>query len=189
MSTTKKTIFNTYRKKFMNRIVNDFIMELPELVVNTDKISQEWIDAHKPEKRFAILKEKPTDPELIDYIDKLDKSFFHEDFTYMLLRFGPYDEYTAHTDASRNTGLNLVIRGNREHSPIKYYVDDDLNNEVFTYPYQSYPILMTSQRYHSIKNDYDSERIVFTIHFKTKYTFEGLRDRWLNGEKNLFFKK
>lgn len=173
----------------MNRVINEFIMELPELSVDTAKISQEWIDAHKPEKRFAILKEKPTDPVLVDYIDKLDQSLFHEDFIYMLIKFNPYEEYDVHTDGSRNTGLNLVIRGNRENSPIKYYRDDDLINPVFIYPYQSFPILMTSQRYHSIKNDYNEERILFTIHYKTNYTFEGLRDRWLNGEKNLFFRK
>ena len=48
---------------------------------------------------------------------------------------------------------------------------------------------MTSQRYHSIKNDHDSERVLFTIHFKTDYTFQGMRDEWSAGNKDLFFSK
>jgi len=173
----------------MNRIVNDFILELPELEVDIDAISDEWIDAHKPEKRFAVLKEMPSDPVLQKLIHSLDKSLFNERLTYMLIKFDSYDEYAAHVDASRYTGINLVIRGNREKSPIKYYNDDDLINPVFEYQYQKYPILMTSQRYHSIRNDCDTERVLFTIHFKTDYTFQGMRDSWLSGNKDLFFAK
>lgn len=173
----------------MNRIVNDFILELPELQVDLDAISDEWIDAHKPEKRFAVLKEMPSDPVLQKLINSLDKKLFNERLTYMLIRFDPYDEYGAHVDASRYTGINMVIRGNREKSPIKYYNEDDLVNPVFEYPYQKYPILMTSQRWHSIKNDSDTERVLFTIHFKTDYTFQGMRDSWLAGNKDLFFAK
>ena len=131
----------------MNRIVNDFILELPELEVDIDAISDAWIDAHKPEKRFAVLKEMPSDPVLQKLINSLDKNLFNERLTYMLIRFDSYDEYAAHVDASRYTGVNLVIRGNREKSPIKYYNDNDLVNPIFEYPYQKYPILMTSQRY------------------------------------------
>ena len=173
----------------MNRIVNDFILELPELEVDIDAISDAWIDAHKPEKRFAVLKEMPSDPVLQKLINSLDKNLFNERLTYMLIRFDSYDEYAAHVDASRYTGVNLVIRGNREKSPIKYYNDNDLVNPIFEYPYQKYPILMTSQRYHSIKNECDTERVLFTIHFKTDCTFQGMRDSWLSGNKDLFFAK
>ena len=173
----------------MTRIVNDFILELPELSVDIDAISDEWIDAHKPAKRFAVLKEMPTDPVLQKLIKSLDQSLFNERLTYMLIKFGPHEEYAAHVDASRFTGINIVIRGNREHSPIKYYLDEDIVNPVFEYQYQKYPILMTSQRWHSVKNDHDSERVLFTIHFKTDYTFQGMRDSWLSGNKDLFFSK
>ena len=115
----------------MNRIVNDFILELPELEVDIDAISDAWIDAHKPEKRFAVLKEMPSDPVLQKLINSLDKNLFNERLTYMLIRFDSYDEYAAHVDASRYTGVNLVIRGNREKSPIKYYNDNDLVNPIF----------------------------------------------------------
>ncbi len=173
----------------MNRIVNDFVLELPEIEVDIDAISDEWIDAHKPEKRFAVLKEMPSDPVLQKLIKSLDQSLFNERLTYMLIRFGPYEEYGAHVDASRYTGINIVLRGNREKSPIKYYLDDDIVHPVFEYQYQKYPILMTSQRWHSVKNDHDTERVLFTIHFKTDYTFQGMRDSWLSGNKDLFFAK
>jgi hypothetical protein len=173
----------------MHRIVNDFVLELPEIQVDIDAISDEWIDAHKPEKRFAVLKEMPSDPILQKLIKSLDQSLFNERLTYMLIRFGPHEEYNAHVDASRFTGINIVIRGNREHSPIKYYLDEDIVNPIFEYQYQKYPILMTSQRWHSVKNDHDSERVLFTIHFKTDYTFQGMRDSWLSGNTDLFFAK
>ena len=173
----------------MNRIVNVFILELPEIVVDVDAISDEWIQAHKPEKRFAVLNDIPSDPILNKFVKSFDESLFDDRIKFMILRFDPYGEYGAHVDASRYTGANLVIRGNTQHSPIKYYLDDDLTNPVFEYQYQNYPILMTSQRYHSIKNDHDSERILFTIHFKTDYTFQGMRDSWLAGNKDMFFSK
>ena len=173
----------------MNRIVNDFIIEIPEIVVDVGAISDEWINTHKPEKRFAVLDDIPSDPVLYKFVKSFDESMFDERIKFMLLRFGSYDEYGAHVDASRFTGINLLIRGNSEHSPIKYYLDEDLVNPVFEYQYQNYPILMTSQRYHSIKNNHDTERVLFTIHFKTDYTFQGIRDEWSAGNKELFFSK
>jgi len=173
----------------MNRIVNDFILELPEIVVDVDAISDEWIQAHKPKKRFAILNDIPSDPILNKFVKSFDESLFDDRIKFMILRFDPYGEYDTHVDASRYTGINLVIRGNTQRSPIKYYLDDDLTDPVFEYQYQNYPILMTSQRYHSIKNDHDSERTLFTIHFKTDYTFQGMRDSWLAGNKYIFFSK
>ena len=173
----------------MNRIVNDFIIEIPEIVVDVGAISDEWINTHKPEKRFAVLDDIPSDPVLYKFVKSFDESMFDERIKFMLLRFGSYDEYGAHVDASRFTGINLLIRGNSEHSPIKYYLDSDLVNPVFEYQYQNYPILMTSQRYHSIKNNHDTERVLFTIHFKTDYTFQGIRDEWSAGNKELFFSK
>lgn len=173
----------------MNRIVNDFIIEIPEIVVDVGAISDEWINTHKPEKRFAVLDDIPSDPVLYKFVKSFDEALFDDRIKFMILRFGPYDEYSAHVDASRYAGINLLIRGNSKHSPIKYYLDEDLVNPVFEYQYQNYPILMTSQRYHSIKNDHDSERILFTIHFKTDYTFQGIRDSWLAGNKEIFFSK
>lgn len=173
----------------MNRIVNDFIIEIPEIVVDVSAISDEWINTHKPEKRFAVLDDIPSDPILYKFVKSFDESLFDDRIKFMILRFGPYDEYSAHVDASRYAGINLLIRGNSKHSPIKYYLDSDLVNPVFEYQYQNYPILMTSQRYHSIKNDHDSERILFTIHFKTDYTFQGIRDSWLADNKEIFFSK
>jgi hypothetical protein len=173
----------------MTRIVNDFILELPEIIVDVDAISDDWINAHKPNKRFAVLDKIPSDPVLNKFVKSFDESLFDDRIKFMILRFDSYDEYGAHVDASRYTGINLLIRGNSQYSPIKYYLDDDLTNPVFEYQYKNYPILMTSQRYHSIKNDHESERILFTIHFKTDYTFQGIRDEWSLGNKDLFFSK
>ncbi len=173
----------------MNRIVNDFILEIPEITVDVNAISDEWINKYKPTKRFSVLDEIPSDPVLNKFVKSFDENMFDERIKFMLLRFGSYDEYGAHVDASRFTGINLLIRGNSEHSPIKYYLDEDLVNPVFEYQYQNYPILMTSQRYHSIKNNHDTERVLFTIHFKTDYTFQGIRDEWSAGNKDLFFSK
>lgn len=173
----------------MIRIVNDFILELPEIIVDVDAISDNWINANKPNKRFAVLDDIPSDPVLNKFVKSFDESLFDDRIKFMILRFDSYDEYGAHVDASRYTGINLLIRGNSQHSPIKYYLDEDLTSPVFEYQYQNYPILMTSQRYHSIKNDHESERILFTIHFKTDYTFQGIRDSWLLGNKELFFSK
>ena len=93
----------------MNRIVNDFILELPEIVVDVDAISDEWINAHKPEKRFAVLSDIPSDPILNKFVKSFDESLFDDRIKFMILRFGPYDEYGAHVDASRFTGINLLI--------------------------------------------------------------------------------
>ena len=79
----------------MNRIVNDFIVELPELEIDIDSISQEWVDAHKPKKRFRILADVPTDPVLKNLVSKLNGSIFHERLVYMLIRFDPYESYDS----------------------------------------------------------------------------------------------
>jgi len=173
----------------MNRIINDFILELPEFELDIDSISDSWINEHKHLKRFSILKDIPSDPVLHKFVNSFDKNLFHERFKFMLIRFDGWGEYEPHVDSSRYTGINIVIRGNREKSPIKYYSDNDLKNPVFEYHYQKYPILMTSKKYHSIKNDCDVERVLFSIHFDIKHSFESLRDRWIAGEKDLFFSK
>jgi hypothetical protein len=173
----------------MNRIVNDFILGLPEIIVDVGSISDDWINAHKSDKRYSVLDEIPSDPVLNKFVKSFDESLFNERIKFMMLRFGPYDEHPVHVDASRFAGINLVIRGNTEHSPIKYYLDEDLTNPVFEYQYKNYPILISSQRYHSITNNHDSERVLFTIPLKTDYTFQRMRDEWSSGNKDLFFSK
>ena len=52
----------------MNRIVNDFILELPEIIVDIGSISDDWINAHKSDKRYSVLDEIPSDPVLNKFI-------------------------------------------------------------------------------------------------------------------------
>lgn len=170
----------------MTRISNEFISELPELKTDIDNISQEWIDKHKPLKRFGVLEHEPSDPILNNLVSKFNKELFHERFVFMLIRFGPYETYEPHIDASRNTGINIVIRGDRDKSPIKYYNENNLIDPVFTYHYKDYPIVMTSQKYHSIFNDSPIERVLFTIHLKSTITYEMIKTNLESPTQTLF---
>jgi len=166
----------------MNRLVNDFVIEIPEISIDINAISDEWINANKPKNRYAFLKGMPEEPVVRNFISLFNQSVLNQRTIATLMRYDPYSSINPHIDTSRNVGINLVLRGNCD-STLKFYSSESV---VYEYQYQNYPVLVSTKTMHSFSNGPD-ERVLLTVFTKPELTFQYFKDLFDKGEQSKLF--
>lgn len=166
-------------------IRNEFVIEFPELVFDREKIptsvfdTTTWYHEVFPNSgAFAEVKNEEVGEEIVQLLAKFNGHYIAEELG--LIQHMPGEGFVPHRDYNRDAALNFFVMGNGC-NVVRFHPGKKADEIAYEYEYRNYPVLINTQRFHSVKNTGDIPRRILSKTVRNT-TFDEVLRQTLNGK-------